>query len=244
MRPKQIILIGLACLLSFTGMAQTENDAWFEQGNAAYNDGNYASAIELYNKVLSSDFVSSPLLFNLGNAYYKMKDYPHAILNYEKALKLDPRNDDARTNLEIANLAIADRIDPIPQPFYAKWRNGLKNSFASDTWAVLSVVLFALLLFSIFLFIVSRRTSIRKTGFFVGWIAFVLLTVSWVVSLQKRSDAMRLDDAIVITPTVTVKSSPDSSAILAFPPVSNFVKGIIYRLLSFPMPWFPGKSGI
>lgn len=216
MKPKQIIIMALACLLTFNVMAQSESEAWFEQGNAAYNEGNYASAIELYNKVVSADYVSGPLFFNLGNAYYKTKDYAHAILNYEKALKLDPSNDDVRINLEIANLAIADRIEPIPLPFYVKGWNSLKNSFSPDMWAVVTIVLLALFLLSLFVFLVSRRLALRKAGFFTGLVTFVVFAVSFFVALQKRSDMLHLDEAIVTTPTVTVKSSPNATSVDLF----------------------------
>ena len=112
-------------------LAQSEScKIWFEEGNAAYNEGLYEQALEKYNQVVEFGLESASLYYNMGNAYYKAKDYPHAILYYEKALKLDPSNEDIHTNLEIANLAIVDKIEPIPQSFPVRWWNGLKSWFA------------------------------------------------------------------------------------------------------------------
>ena len=91
--------------------AQNPADEWFNQANAAYNSGNYETAVELYEKILATDMESVPVYYNMGNAYYKMREYPMAIYSYEKALKLDPSNEEVRTNLEIANLAISVEID-------------------------------------------------------------------------------------------------------------------------------------
>ncbi|MBR4146894.1 MAG: tetratricopeptide repeat protein [Bacteroidales bacterium] len=216
---KKIALILLALMMSVAGMAQLSSvsyDNWFEDGNAAYNEGNYEQALTFYNSVVESGMESADLYYNMGNTYYKMKDFPRAILYFEKALKLDPSNEDIKTNLEIANMAIVDKINPVPQSFIEKWWNGLASAFSADGWAWLSVAAFALLLVCLFLFLMSRRTGMRKTGFFVGLLAVLCLVLSVYFAFAKQKDLKCQDEAIIMTPTVTVKSSPSVNSVDLF----------------------------
>ena len=196
--------------------AQSQNEQWFEQANAAYNAGNYDSAMMFYEQILATDVESVPLYYNMGNAYYKMREYPMAIYYYEKALKLDPSNDDVRTNLEIANLAIVDKIEPVPQSFIVKGWNGLKHKLSGDGWAYVSIGAFALLLVAVYLFLRGRRTGWRKLGFFGGIVVFIVLVLSVLFAAQLKQAASKQDQAIVMNPTVTVKSSPNEASIDLF----------------------------
>lgn len=196
--------------------AQESYDAWFEQANAAYNEGNYQSALDLYNNIVEAEQESVPLYFNLGNTYYKMGTYPMAIYYYEKALKLDPSNADVKTNLEIANLAIADKIESIPQSFIIKGWNNVKNMFSSNAWATVSVICFTILLAALFLFLRARRMGLRKVGFFVGILTLLVLVFSFIFSMEKRNEAMEKNHAIIMTPAVTVKSSPNDGSVDLF----------------------------
>ena len=169
----------LIYMLAIMGWAFAQNpaDEWFNQANAAYNSGNYNDAVELYQKILDSDMESVPVYYNMGNAYYKMHDYPMAIYNYEKALKLDPSNEEVRTNLEIANLAIVDKIEPVPQSFVERWWRSLRAMGSGDRWAWWSVAAFALLLVCLFMFLRSRRMGLRKLGFFMGIVLFIVFAL-------------------------------------------------------------------
>lgn len=209
------VLMAILLMATCVGMAQETND-WFEGGNAAYNEGNYEQALTMYENIVESGMESAALYYNMGNTYYKMKEYPHAILYYEKALKLDPGNEDIRTNLEIANLAVVDKINEIPQSFISRWWNGLKSSFSVDGWAWISVASFAMLLLCLFLFFMARRTGLRKAGFFVGLLMVVCLSLSLVFAIGKQRDLNRQDEAIIMTPTVTAKSSPSEKGIDLF----------------------------
>ena len=203
-------------LFAVLGVAQENGDAWFEQANAAYNAGNYDSAMALYGKIVDMDMESVPLYFNMGNACYKKHDYPMAIYYYEKALKLDPSNEEVQANLAIANRAIVDKIEPVPQSFIVKGWRGLRSSLSGDQWAWCSVALFALLLVSVFLFVRSRRVGLRKLGFFTGIVFVLALTLSVVFAAQLKQASERQDQAIVTTPTVTVKSSPSDASVDLF----------------------------
>ena len=197
-------------------LAQNIGDTWFEQANAAYNAGSYDTAVVMYQKIIDADMESVPVYYNMGNAYYKLHNYPMAIYNYEKALKLDPSNDDVQTNLAIANLAIVDKIEPMPQPFYVRWWQSARARLSGDQWAWCSIAFFALLLVALFMFLRSRRIGVRKLGFFAGLAFLIVLAVSVVFAAQLKKAAANHDQAIVMAPTATVKSTPNENSVDLF----------------------------
>jgi len=211
-----LILVILSLAFSVKVYAQQDAERWFEQANAAYNAGSYDTALMLYDQVVATELESVPLYFNMGNAYYKMREYPMAIYYYEKALKIDPGNEDVRTNLAIANLAIVDKIEEVPQSFIVKGWNGLKNAFSGQQWTVLSLMAFALLLVSAFLFLRARRMGMRKLGFFMGLVMLLVFALSVIFAAQLKQASMTEDQAIIMAPTVTVKSTPNEVSVDLF----------------------------
>lgn len=203
-------------LFAFAGRAQEGAEVWFEQANEAYSMGNYDSAKIIYEKILATDLESVPLYYNLGNTYYKMREYPMAIYYYEKALKLDPSNEEVQTNLAIANRAIVDKIEPVPQSFIVKGWHNLRASLSGDQWAWCSVVFFALLLVALFLFLRSRSVGLRKLGFFTGMVFFLAFGLSVVIAAQLRQASAVQDQAIMMAPTAMVKSSPSEASVDLF----------------------------
>ena len=201
-------------LVSIAGMAQANE--WFKTANEAYNDGDFEQALALYSDIENSWVESAELYYNMGNTYYKMKKYPMSILYYEKALKLDPGDEDIRANLEIANLAVVDKINELPQSFIARWWNGTKSRLSADGWAWISVSAFALLLLCLFAFLMARRTVLRKAGFFAGLVFLLCLVFSVVFAVGNYADQRRQDEAIVMTSTVNVKSSPSDASVDLF----------------------------
>lgn len=208
----------LICMLLLLGssFAQQEYDAWFTQANEAYSAGNYDTAVILYEKVVAADVESVSLYYNLGNAYFKKQEVPMSIYYYEKALKLDPSNEDVKHNLAFANQFIKDKSDPLPQSFIVRgWRN-VRSMFSPDQWAWCSVVVFALLLAALFLFLRSRRIGLRKLGFFLGIAFLVVFVFSIIFAVQQKQSAMTQDQAIIMSPEVTVVSSPDKNSVALF----------------------------
>lgn len=215
MKRYTLLLIGL---FAFMGMsfAQDDTNAWFEQANTAYNSGNYDTAVIVYEKILDAGVESVPVYYNMGNAYYKLREYPMAIYCYEKALKLDPSDEDVQVNLAITNAAIVDKIEPMPQSFFVRWWRSLRSTLSGNQWAWCSVAAFALLLLMLFLFFRARKVGLRKLGFFMGLIFLIVFALSVVFSLQLKQIADTQDQAIVMTPTVTVKSSPSINSVDLF----------------------------
>ena len=216
MKRYTLLILSVIWAFSLETHAQEQANQWFEQANAAYNAGRYDSAMMMYEQVLQAELESVPLYYNMGNTYYKMREYPMAIYCYEKALKLDPGNDDVKTNLAIANLAIVDKIEEVPQSFIAKGWQRLKAMLSGDQWAVLSLVAFALMLASAYLFLRSRRMGLRKLGFFAGIVLLLVVALSVVFASQQKQASLKEDHAIVMPPTVTVKSSPNEESVDLF----------------------------
>ena len=57
---------------------------------------------------------------------------------------------------------------------------------------------------------------LRKTGFFAGILFIVVLALSLFFAIQNYQDARHKDEAIVMTSTVMVKSSPSVSSVDLF----------------------------
>jgi tetratricopeptide (TPR) repeat protein len=186
------------------------------RANKAYTDGFFDNAIELYKSIISAGYESVDIYYNLGNACYKQNDIASAILYYEKAHKLDPGNEDVNFNLKIANTKITDKIEAIPEMFYKRWYRKLIETYSVDKWSKTGLVFLCLGLIAGLFYFVSRTLIIRKTGFWLG-IVFILISLfSFLFAWQSYDDIMHRKEAIIFTPTVTIKSSPDEKSVDLF----------------------------
>ena len=201
---------------AFGLIAQSTEDQEFARANFYYNESKYDTALVIYEKILDDGFVSAPLLYNIGNTYFKLRNYPMAILNYEKALKLEPNNDEIKQNLAIANALITDKIEPVPVFFLTKWWRNVGNMLSANGWASASLKLFAVLLLLLFFYFTARTKGLRKVTFFTSIIVFLLFVCSIIFALQKYRYVNEHNEAIVMSPTITVKSSPSSSGVDLF----------------------------
>jgi tetratricopeptide (TPR) repeat protein len=211
---KTILLIVVTFLTLFS--YASENQLVIAKANKAYAEGLFTQAVELYKQVLTSGNESWELYYNLGNSYYKLNDFASAILYFEKAKKLNPGNEDINFNIKITNSKIADKIEPLPEMFYKRWYRNLVELFSVDNWARIVILSFIFSLLCGLLFVISQRVLLRKVGFWSGIIFFVISLVSVLFSVQNYQTLQDNTEAIIFTPTVTIKSSPDEKSIDLF----------------------------
>ncbi len=76
-----------------------EPDVWYNMGNWYAKGGDFASAIENYNKTLQLDSKHVNALNNSGNCYAVLKQYEKALSYFEKIVQLNPGNKDAIRNM-------------------------------------------------------------------------------------------------------------------------------------------------
>ncbi len=188
----------------------------FTKANEAYAQEKYAEAVELYEQIVNVRYQSAELFFNLGNAYFKLNDIPSAILYYEKAKKIKPNDEDIDFNLKVANTRIVDKIEPVPELFLWQWWRSFYNIFSADAWARLSVVCMILFFVLIGFYLFSKLMSIRKIAFYSGIIVLFFTLFTFMVAYQKYHLLTSQQEAIVFTPTITIKSSPNPNSVDLF----------------------------
>lgn len=185
------------------------------EGDSAYVKNDFRTAIQVYETLLQQG-EAAEIYYNLGNCYYKVNEIARAILNYERALLLQPGNADIRANLEIARTKTIDKEVQAPDIFFVAWTKSLINCLGVDAWARCGIVTFILMLAGAFLFCFSQRVVWKKIGFISG-IAFLIVTVLCnVFASQQKDKLLNRNEAIVLSPSVTVRSTPSESGTSLF----------------------------
>jgi len=203
-------------LLAGSLILQANPQAEIDKANKAYMAGFFENSITIYEKIISDGLSSPELYYNLGNAYFKTNNLPSAILNYERALKYDPGNEDILFNLAVANTRIVDKIEILPELFYIQWWKTLKALLSPDGWAAVAIISFAMLFVLIAIFLLTRTISGRKLFFVSGILFLIINIISGIIAWQTTTESRQQNTAIVFTPTLPVKSSPDFSSIDLF----------------------------
>ncbi len=204
----------LLAVIPFTAQAQDDAfvDSLWNAANSAYVEGRWSDAVSDYEKISGMGLESAALYCNAGNACFKDGNIPMAILYYERALRLDPSYEDARYNLDLMNMMIQDRIDPVPEFILKEWAGKVCYVMDSDSWAWCFIAFLAVTLAMVLLFLLAPSAGGRRTGFFTGIATLIIALASLSFSIMQRQDYMSADDAVVMRPVTSVKSSPSSEA--------------------------------
>jgi len=200
---KKIVVAHLWAILCFASVAfSVEGPSkaaaeLFTQANKAYEHNNYDQAVSLYENIISQDKApGDSVYYNLGNCYYRLNKIGKAVLSYEQALKLNPRDEDARYNLNYIRTLIKD----------VQETNIFDRLFALFTANEL-FLLFTFLniaFFVMFWLLIIRKNVALKTYCLYTGIAILLLGF-WVYSKAKDESRMF---AVVITTPCEIRSGP------------------------------------
>ena len=195
-----LLLLLLVLPLGASAVTKTEADS-------AYVRGQYQQAIKSYEQLLKNG-ASAELYYNLGNSYYRSENVTQAVLNYERALLLSPGDRDIRFNLQLARSKTIDKIVPESEMFFVTWYHSLVNLMSVDGWARTALVSFVLAIALSLVYLFSGQILLRKIGFFAGITMLVLFVLSNIFASQQKEALIHRKGAIVISPSITVKSTP------------------------------------
>ncbi len=212
---KLVLLFVIGFSLFFDAKAQKPEEL-LTKANSLYNENAFDSALVVYKGILDQGYSSATLYYNIGNTYYKLRNYPLAIYYYEKSLKLEPNNEDTKHNIEIAQLFLTDKIETVPELFIKTWWNNLSNLFTINTWSIITLILIGTSLICIFFYITAKTRSLKKGMFFSGILVIIFTICSLSISINKYNYINTHNEGIIISPTITIKSSPSTSSVDLF----------------------------
>ncbi len=203
LRPlRWVLALLLASTFGGVAAAQTPEEI-FDRGNRAYEEGRFEEAAEAYRTVLRYGVRDSRAEYNLANAEFKLGHLGRAVLHYRRALRLDPTDEDTRSNLALVESHLVDRVEVQEPAAPIRWAIGLQERIGPDRQAVAALALFWLAAGLIAW--CSARPGGWNAG--AGWMLAVLLvlvagtTLSWRVSLARlegRELAVVLEDSVEV----------------------------------------------
>lgn len=187
----------------------------YNRGNAAYRDGRFGEAVGAYEAALASGAQNSAVYYNLGNAFFRLGRIGKAVLAYERSVRLNPRDDDARQNLNFVSLLITDRVEEESLEVRAQesLRRGLGIIRVSWLAGCLSAGFFGLCLTGAWWLLGGRRGALTITTFALSGAFF--LGSAGVAGIQHWiSDEGNA--AIVLSGQIEARFEPSESAKVAF----------------------------
>lgn len=207
---KRLFLQILVLTLSWScALAQT--DSTFAKGNNLYSNGSYEEAMGMYRNILDQGLESAALYYNMGNASFRSNQVGYSVLYYKKSLKLDPGFEPAVKNLQYVSLYLEDKLESVPELFLKRWVNEFFNIFSLALWSLISIILFVFILISLLVYVFGSTLWVKKTGFFVGLISILILFLSFSATIRQHHNIKHPDRAVIIAPSVVVKSTPSNS---------------------------------
>jgi tetratricopeptide (TPR) repeat protein len=208
---KFVFIALLLISTSHRGILATPQEDDFVKGTELFSSGRVQEALDQWITIYNSGFRSAALCYNIGNAYFKLDKIPNAILYYEKGLLLKPGDKDIKYNLGIARNFVVDRFDEIPQLFFIRWFDYISLSLSTNKWAVLSLISFMIFLMLGSIFIYSSGYKLKVTAFWTAIFILIVSISSFSFSLRNKNLVYDSGKAIIVSPVINGKSSPDTS---------------------------------
>jgi len=192
--------------------AAEDTSKMFQDANTSYRTGDYAKAAELYEILTGREPDVASFHYNLANASVRVGKLSQAILNYEKTLQLDPRNADARENLNYTRGLLEYRVEDTRNWYVKAIESVLKFATEQEVAVVALAILFVFLFGGILFFLNGRGV------FWNSWQRFVLvlLILAALVVVAKQVQSNLIREAIVMQKECEARYGPSEHDQVAF----------------------------
>ena len=183
----------------------------FVHANSAYEAGDHARAVALYQRLRAEGHGDGHLDYDLGNAYLRNGELGRAIASYLRAESALPRDQDLRANLAFARKSAEDALAP-PEPsaviqtlFF--WHFGLGRRELLAAVAVSSLLLFGFLAARLW----RPRSELLRWGAVVALLLLVATAGSLAVHLLAPARV-----AVVVPQEIEVHSGTGADTVVRF----------------------------
>ncbi|HPV15819.1 MAG TPA: SH3 domain-containing protein [Bacteroidales bacterium] len=207
----KILFVFLLILSVIPASGQDDRPLKFNKGVELYTASDYEGALREWLDIYDTGYRSAELAYNIGNAYFKLNDVPGSILFYERARLLKPGDNNINYNLQITRTLVVDKFEEIPELFFVRWFDFLSLMLHTNTWAVISIITFIAFLILLSLYIYSSRYKLKVISFWTAVLLLFISASSLAFTLRNRSLVYDSREAVIFSPSVNGKSSPDAS---------------------------------
>ena len=211
---KKLILF-LTIVMSGFGAFSFNADSVLTQANTAYQNEDYELAIQKYMELISNDYLSADLYYNLGNAYYKSNEIGEAIWAYENAHKINPADEDINFNLEFVNDLTVDKIS-VEKKGIGSWLNKNIFSFSPNFWLMVSVVSAFIIAFLLYLFFTPTSHLINNLSLLGVALFGIVFLSSIAFSIVQKNRITGQSKVVVIESAAKVLTQPNEDAPTSF----------------------------
>jgi hypothetical protein len=190
------VTAGSTSALQVPSAASPSGDSLFGAGLHAYNTGDSRTATEAFARFVRAHPDDAAAWYNLGNAAYRNGERGRAVWAWLRSLGLEPRNRDARANLDLVN-ADAELIT----------RTGLPLPLSSnETLLLASIAWFVACITALLYFALPRG---RRSAAFVASLAVLIaLTLFGTVAFHSAQSPY----AVVVAKTTPLRAAPEFRA--------------------------------
>lgn len=214
---KKILLTITAFLLITVARAEATDTSAIDTtsvsyANVMYEQGKYAEAVQVYENLLAANGPSAELYYNAGNCYYRQRQTGKSILYYERALFLDPGNDDAAYNLELANRLTRDKIDAPPESLFHIWWRNFITITGTGAWSAVAIICMWLALAAWAVYLLTIFRNWQRIGFFGAAIALLIGVLCIIGFYGRKAYDEQNTFAIVMSPSSIIKSEPTETS--------------------------------
>ena len=212
-RQKAKAVLALTAALSLIAprlVAADSNEALFLEGNQYYQNGQYEEALGAYQKILDAGSESGALYYNMGNCCYKLSRIGQAVLYYERARKRIPSDEDVKANLAMANLAVVDKIEPLPEFFLFKIVRVTVRAIPGPVLTVLAVTCYLLAVGLFILRMLARKSGLRRLSLRGAAVFGILFAAFGILLVGQIRGAGTLREAVILAAKVDVMSGPSA----------------------------------
>ncbi len=191
----------MGTLLVFLVIAAPAHLDFFQQGNAAYEAGDFFRAVVLYDSALGI-VRAAEIYYNRGNAYFKQGQLGRALADYLRAYALKPHDPDIKNNIAFVRQFRPDKNYSATSPLL----NIIRSAFTILSVGVTGLacgLAFFLLGLAVALFLISGK---RVFGFISLGLALVFLYLLLAVFFWQG--LVNPAQAVVAVPEAILRSGP------------------------------------
>ena len=209
---------GLFCFLLFQSfmMSGQSAEARFEEGNAAYNNGNYEQAIASYESILEEGMHSAAVYFNIANAYYRVNAVAESIYFYEKAKQLNPDDADIDFNMQFSRNMTIDAIEALPKSQLVQVQYALLNWTNADGWGTVAIGAIWIACFFLFFYVLFKTPFYKRLFFSLMAVSFLITIISVSLAFLNNYQQKTKAYAILFSEKINVRSEPNNRSEVQF----------------------------